>query len=73
MIFWTVRYTNTQIQIHKYTNTACDEMPEKPTMCYIFEQLVVQGCKKWQSQVSQVFRSEIQTDFCTVPPGLFAL
>ena len=35
MIFWTVRYTNTQIQIHKYTNTACDEVPEIPNICYI--------------------------------------
>ena len=33
MIFWTVKYTNTKIQIHKYTNTAYDKMPE---ICYIF-------------------------------------
>ena len=32
MIFWTVRYTNTQIQIHKYTNTAGDEVPEIPNI-----------------------------------------
>ena len=37
MIFWTVGYTHTQKQIHKYTNTACDEVPEIPNMCYIFE------------------------------------
>ena len=43
MIFWTVRYTNTQIQIHKYTNTACDELSEIPNMCYIFEKPRVQG------------------------------
>ena len=32
MIFWTVRYTNTQIQIHKYTNTQIQHMTKK---CYI--------------------------------------
>ena len=57
MIFWTVKYTYTQIQMHKYTNTnsqkhkytntAYDKMTEIPNICYIFEQLVVQGCQKW--------------------------
>ena len=28
--------TNTQIQIHKYTNTAYDKVPERPKMWYIF-------------------------------------
>ena len=46
MIFWTVRYTNTQIQIHKYTNTACNEVPEMPNMCYIYEKPRVQGHQK---------------------------
>ena len=32
MIFWTVKYTNTQIQIRKYTNTACEKMPEIPNI-----------------------------------------
>ena len=36
MIFWTA----------KYTNTAYDKKPEIPNICYIFEQLVVQGYKK---------------------------
>ena len=45
------KYTNTNTQIHKYTNTAYDKMTEIPNICYIFEQLVVQGCQKWQSQV----------------------
>ena len=71
------KYTNTQIQIHKYTNTAYDEMPEIPNICCIFEQLVVQGCQKWYSQVirSEIrfeIRSEIcllSSDFCIVTPG----
>ena len=33
-------------QIHKYTNTAYDEVPEIPNICCIFEQLEVQGCQK---------------------------
>ena len=45
------KYTNTNTQIHKYTNTAYDKMTKIPNICYIFEQLVVQGCQKWQSQV----------------------
>ena len=28
-------------------------------MCYIIEQLVFQELEKWQSQVSQLFRSEM--------------
>ena len=32
MIFWTVKYTNTQIQIRKYTNTACEKVPEIPNI-----------------------------------------
>ena len=40
------KYTNTNSQIHKYTNTAYDKMTEIPNICYIFEQLVVQGCQK---------------------------
>ena len=38
MIFWTVKYTNTQIQIHKYINTAYDKVPEIPNIICIFEQ-----------------------------------
>ena len=46
------KYTNTNSQIHKYTNTAYDKMTEIPNICYIFEQLVVQGCQKWYSGLS---------------------
>ena len=38
------KYTNTQI--HKYTNTAYDEVPERPNMWYIFEKRIVQGYQK---------------------------
>ena len=40
------KYTNTNSQKHKDTNTAYDKMTETPNICYIFEQLVVQGCQK---------------------------
>ena len=43
------KYTNTQT--HKYTNTAYDEVPEKPNMCYIFEKRIVQGYQKLCSHV----------------------
>ena len=49
-------------QIHKYTNTAYDEVPEIPNKCYISKQLVVRGCQKWYSQVSQVIRSDIRAN-----------
>ena len=48
------KYTNTKIQIHKYTNTAYDEVPERPNMWYIFEKRIVQGYQKWYSHVSNV-------------------
>ena len=38
--------TNTQIQIHKYTNTAYDEVPERPNIWYVFEKRIVQGYHK---------------------------
>ena len=47
----TQRHTNTQIQIHKYTDTACAEVPERPNMWYIFAKRVVQGYQKLYSNV----------------------
>ena len=38
----TGKYKNTSTQIHKYTNTAYDEVPERPNMWYIFEERIVQ-------------------------------
>ena len=37
---------NTNTQTHKYTNTAYYKVPERPTMWYIFEKRIVQGCQK---------------------------
>ena len=36
---------------HKYTNTAYDEVPERPNMWYIFEKRIVQGYQKLYSHV----------------------
>ena len=41
----TCKYKNTNIQIHKYTNTAYDEAPERPNMWHVFEKRIVQGSK----------------------------
>ena len=46
MIFPCAEHTNTKIQKHKYTNTAYDEVPERPNMCHIFEKRIVQGYQK---------------------------
>merc|ERR1711974_150200 len=40
----THKYKNTNTQIHKYTNTAYDEVPVRPNVWYIFEKRIVQGC-----------------------------
>ena len=42
----THKYKNTNSQIHKYTNTAYEEVPERPSMWYIFEKRIVQGYQK---------------------------
>ena len=42
----TCKYKNTNTQIHKYTNTAYDKVPESPNMSYIFEKRIVQGYQK---------------------------
>ena len=36
-----LRWPNTQIQIHKYTNTVWTESEERHDMCYIFEKLML--------------------------------
>ena len=59
-----IQITNTQI--HKYTNTAYDEVPERPNMWYIFEKRIVQGYHKLYSHTIQAWTSE----FCTVVRGL---
>ena len=52
MILSCVKRANTQIQIHKYTNTAYDEVPERPNMQYILKKRIVQGYQKLYSHVS---------------------
>ena len=46
-----LKYTNTNTQIHKYTNTAYYKVPERPNMWYIFEKRIVQGYQKLYSYV----------------------
>ena len=52
LILPSVSCTNTQIQIHKYTNTAYDKVPERPNKWHIFEKRIVQGYQLWCSHVS---------------------
>ena len=52
MIFPCAEHTNTKKQKHKYTNTAYDEVPERPNMWYIFEMRIVQRYQKLYSHVS---------------------
>merc|ERR1711974_214037 len=40
-----------QIHKYKYTNTAYDEVPERPKKWYIFEKRIVQGYQKLYSHV----------------------
>ena len=47
----THKYKNINSQIHKYTNTAYDQVPERPNMWYIFEKRIVQGYQKLYSHV----------------------
>ena len=39
----TCKYKNINIQIHKYTNTAYDEVPERPNLWYTFKKAIFQG------------------------------
>jgi len=48
------KYNYTNTQTHKDTNTAYDEVPEKPNKWYIFEKRIVQGYQKLCSHVSKV-------------------
>ena len=47
---------NTQIQKHKHTNTAYDEVPERPNIWYIFEKRIVQRYQRLYSHVSNADR-----------------
>ena len=85
---WYSGLSNTQIHKYKDTNTQihCDEVPEIPNMCHIFEKPGVQGHQKWYSELPKIqihrrcdnyvspnlklWTTDPLTDFCTVPPGL---
>ena len=49
-----VLLANTQIQIHKYTNTAMVKIADRHDMCYIFEKVMVRGPQKQCSRVSDL-------------------
>ena len=53
-MFPSVWRANTQIQIHKYTNTASVKVADSLNMCYIFEKVMVRGPQKQCSQVSDI-------------------
>ena len=40
------KYTNTNTQIHKYANIAWVKVAVMPSMCYIFEKVLVQGLQR---------------------------
>ena len=44
--------SNEQIHKYKYTNTAYDEVPERPNMWYIFEKRIFQGYQKLYTGLS---------------------
>ena len=47
-----VKRAITQIQMHKYTNTAYHKVPERPKLWYIFEKRIVQGYQNLYSYLS---------------------
>ena len=50
----TCKYTNTNTQIHIYTNTALVKVADKHDMCYIFEKVMVRGPQKQCSLMSDL-------------------
>ena len=51
-IFLSAWRANTQIQIHKYTNTASGKVADRHGMCYIYEKVLVRGSQNQCSWVS---------------------
>ena len=45
-MFPSVGHANTQIQLHKYTNTVWVKFADRSNMWYIFEKVMVQGPQK---------------------------
>ena len=50
----TCKYTNTNTQIHKYTNTASGKVADRHGMCYIYERVLIRGSQNPCSWVSDV-------------------
>ena len=63
LIFLSVSYTSTQIQIPKYPNTQIQQVPEIPNKWHIFEKMIVQGYQKLYSHVSN---AQIQDPTCGI-------
>ena len=53
-MFPSVWHANTQIQLHKYTNTVLVKFADRHYMCYIFEKVMVRGPQKQCSRLSNV-------------------
>ena len=64
MIFLCVKYKKYKYTNTKYTSTAYDEVPERPSMWFVFENRFVQGYKKLFSYLSDVLDL---VEFCTGP------
>ena len=50
-LFKNIKTDITKCLMHKYTNTAYDEVPERPNMWYIFEKRIVQGYQRLYSHM----------------------
>ena len=64
MIFLCVKYKKYKYTNTKYTSTAYDEVPERPSMWFVFENRFVQGYKKLFSCLSDVLDL---VEFCNGP------
>ena len=53
-MFPSVGHANTQIQLHKYTNTVWVKFADRSNMCYIFEKVMVRGPQKQCYRVSDM-------------------
>ena len=78
MIFWTVKYTNTQIQRHKYTNTLWWSAGNTQHVLYFRNARGPRTSKmifwtvKNPNPNLKLWTTDPLTVFCTVPPGLFS-
>ena len=64
-------YKNTNTQIYKYTKTAYNKVPERPSMWYIFKKRIVQGYQKLYtgpsvSRFGLVLRNDLWVKFSSI-------